>query len=465
MNVSRRHLVALGAGGALGIHAPASLAADVFSGRPLRAGFGVGVKFAQGQAVDDIRSLDDLRVSWVRDTVRWPAMEPQAGQFRPFPAAFLRRLDYYRSRDIGVVFYLAYANHEAYPATARRPLAPVDPEAFGRYAAHIARLLKEAGVRHVIEVWNEPHNFTLRKMVGGHWNGKPPSPWVEHYVRMVEQVVKAVKKVDPRTRVITCDDVWVNHYRFLEAGLPAQLDGFGLHPYTHHDSPGPERTSVQPRSEWARPFEMVDTDRSFASAAQRLRDQGRRKLGHTPELWITEWGWRVGAPTPDGPLDELRQAALVPRAFIVAEAAGVEALLWFSLQDSVDGPYGLLGRKGVRRPAYAAYRTLASELGDYALAARLSPASRRADGVQAFLFRKGDAQKIAVWSADNLDRTLRPPTAWAVRRAVDTWGRSLAASSGEAERGGFPVGAGPIYLELDGISDIRWADHMVQSSR
>ena len=461
MNVSRRHLTILSAAGAMGFVTPLSHAEDIFSGRPMRAGFGLGVKFAQGQPIKDMAALEDLGVSWVRDTVRWAVMEPKAGGHQAFPAAFQRRLDYYRSHDIGVVFYLAYANHEAYPATARHPLAPVDPEAFGRYAGHIARLLKASGVRHVIEVWNEPHNFTLRKMVGGHWNGKPPSPWVAHYVDMVRQAVKAVKKVDARTRVITCEDVWVNHYRFLEAGLPPELDGFGLHPYTHHDAPGPERTSVHPRSEWAQPFQIVDADRSFASAAQRLRAHGRSKLGHVPQLWVTEWGWRIGSPTPDGPLDETRQAALLPRAFITAEAAGIEALLWFSLQDSVDGPYGLLGRKGVRRPAYSAYRTLARELGDHALSARLTSPSRRTEGVQAFLFKNGSGSKIAVWSADNRDRALIQPKTWSVVRAVDTWGEPVVPRRG-ADGITYPIGAAPVYLEFDGTAPIRWSDHIVQ---
>lgn len=461
MIIRPQRLATWGVGLLLALAAWACSAADVITGRPLREGFGVGVKFAQGQPEQDLETLAHLGVSWVRDTVRWAVMEPKAGQYQPFPAAFERRLAYYRSKDIGVVFYLAYANHEAHPATRDRPLAPVDPEAFGRYAAHVARLLKASGVRHVIEVWNEPHNFTLREMVGGHWNGKPPSPWVGHYVDMVRHAVKAVKQVDARTRVITCEDVWVNHYRFLEAGLPAQLDGFGLHPYTNHDAPGPERTSMHPHSEWARPFRLVDPDRSFASAVNRLRAHGEDKLGQRPEIWITEWGWRIGSPSPGGPIDAARQAAFLPRAFIVAEAAGVEALLWFSLQDSVDGPYGLLGPKGVRRPAYTAYRTLAHELGDYALAARLSDPGRRTEGVQAFLFTQGETHKVALWSADNRPRQIRPPADWDVGRVVNAWGEVLVPRKGRDGQT-YPVGAAPIYLEINGKRPVRWSDRAVQ---
>lgn len=456
-----RILCALGcllvASGSLGL----ARADDVFTGRPLRAGFGLGVKFNQGQPAEQIHALRELGLTWVRDTVRWSAMEPRAGELQPFPEAFQRRLAFYRQHGIGVVYYLAYANPGAYPATAERPHAPIDAQAFARYAAHVARLLKAAGVRHVIEVWNEPHNFVIRKMVGGEWNGRPPSPWVDHYVDMVRHTVKAVKQVDPSIPVITCEDVWVNHYRFLDAGLPSALDGFGLHPYTHHDAPGPERTSVHPRSEWARPFQIVDDDRSFASAVARLRLHGRAKLGRTPQMWITEWGWRIGGGSPEGPLGEAMQAMFLPRAFIVAEAAGVEALMWFSFHDSMDGAFGLYNARGERRQAFRAFRTLSVELGDLALRARLTDPARRTEGVQAFLFEKGPVRKVAAWSADNRSRLLTPPASWGVRRVVDALGDAVSPHDGP-QGPAYPIGAVPIYLQLGGTGPIQWADRAVQ---
>lgn len=429
-------------------------AEDVFTGRPLREGFGLAVKFNQGQPSDQLQALDALNVHWVRDTVWWPAMEPRAGVYLPFPEAFQQRLSHYRRHNIGVVFYLAYANPAAYPATKANPLAPIDPEAFGRYAAHIARLLKASGVRHVIEVWNEPHNFVIRKMVGGNWNGKPPSPWVAHYVDMVHHAVTAIKRVEPQTRVITSEDVWVNHYWFLEAGLPAGLDGFGVHPYTGRDAPGPESASVYPGSDWTKPFQVVDADRSFASAIHRLRDHGRAKLGRQPEIWLTEWGWRVGEDVPEGRLTEAMQAVFLPRAFILAEAAGAQALMWFSFHDSTDGAYGLISKRDERRLSFRAFQTLSTELGDFALAARLSDPSQRTAGLQAFLFNKAGVRKVAMWSADNQTRLVTPPATWSVRRVVDAFGDAVTPSDA-GTRPTYLVGAVPVYLELEGAGPVR----------
>ena len=108
---------------------------------------------------------------------------------------------------------------------------------------------------------------------------------------MVQAAVNEVKTFDPAVRLLSDDDMWVVHYWFLEAGLPRNLDGFAVHPYT----PGiPERAAIAADTDWVRPFTAVDPDRSFTSAVRRLRDQGTAKFARTPEVWVTEWGWPVG---------------------------------------------------------------------------------------------------------------------------------------------------------------------------
>jgi hypothetical protein len=60
----------------------------------------------------------------------------------------------------------------------------------------------------------------------------------------------------------------------------------------------------------------------------------------------------------------------LPRAFLVAQAAGVKVMCWFSAQDSVDGPWGLLDNEGGKRKSYVAFRTLSKQLRDYSFARR-----------------------------------------------------------------------------------------------
>lgn len=418
----------------------------LFRGRKFRELLGLGVKFAQGEPVANLANLKELRVNWVRDTVLWPAVEPVRGEYKAFAPEFRSRLDFYRTNNIGLVFLLAFGNSLAYPPGPNNPNGPVDPGAFARYAVEVARQLKASGVRFVLEIWNEPHNFVLRPLVGGEWNGKPPSPWVDQYVRIVRETVRQVKAFDAGIRLLSDDDMWVLHYWFLEAGLPAELDGFAFHPYVNESAAGPEVTAVTSTTEWTRPFTVVDADRSFVSAVRRLREQGLAKLGRQPQLWVTEWGWTMGQKTPYGPVTEDMLAGLLPRAFIVAEAAGIEGLCWFSSQDSVDGPIGLIANDGRKRKSYFAFKTMAEQLGDFEYLSQRLGANHPSTGVQAHLFRNGARHKLALWSIEPTPRLLVLPDAMPEVSAVDALGRDVPLESTPNFARGLRFSSAPIYL-------------------
>lgn len=356
----------------------------------------LNVKFAQGQSLDELPMLKDLGVRWVRDTVPWFDVEPSPGKYVDFPPALTHRLEYYRANGIGLVMLLAYENARAYPDTPQKPHNSISPEAYGRYAAEMARRLKGMGLKFIIELWNEPHN-SLYHALGGNWNAAPPSPWVDHYLAMVTSATAQIKKVDPSIKVINDDDMWVIHYHFLAGGLTRQIDGLGLHPYTGGDQP--ELTAVAADTDWTRPYTVVDADRSFGSAMRRLFAFGEQKLGKRPEIWLTEWGWGVGENSPIGPVREETVAGYLPRAFILAAAAGAKATCWFSSQDSVDGPMGLTENTGRKRAAYAAYKQLSSTLGNARYICQL-PSSGPANSRQlSFLFRDTKGPIIASWRA------------------------------------------------------------------
>jgi hypothetical protein len=434
--------------------------------QPAQAGrfgdsIGLGVKFSQGQPMSQLSMLLDLGVSWVRDSVNWEDIEPSPGDYVAFPEELRKRLEFYRAHDIGVVFLLAYDNSRAYPPTLNNPFAPIDPGAFGKYAAEMARRLKAAGVRFTLEVWNEPHNYVLKEMLGGEWNGKAPSRWVDHYVRMVREAVRAVKAVDPKVTLLSDDDMWVIHYWFLEAGLPKELDGFAFHPYTKGP---PEVTSIGNDTEWVKPFTAVDEDGSFASAVRRLRRQGQDKLGKAPQLWATEWGWKLGDETSDGPVTEDMVATFLPRAYLVAQAAGVKVLCWFSAQDSVDGPWGLLTNSGGKRKSYVAFRSMAKQLREYTFVRQALGARQPTVGVQAMLFRGPRDHKLAIWSMDTKPRRLSLDGPLKQARAVDHLGRPIKAVSGAAGASQLPIGRAPIYVAITKLADEGAIDAQLESA-
>ena len=409
--------------------------------RPFGDMIGLGVKFSQGQPLRELDSLLELRVRWVRDAVHWPQIEPAPGRYAEFSAPFLNQLAFYRRHDIGVVALLTLGNPLSYPGGAA---APYDPEAFGRFALQVARQLRAAGVRFVLEIGNEPHNSGFAKALGGAWNGRAPSPWVDHYVRMVHAAGDQVKAFDASIKLISDDDMWVLHYWFLKAGLPPALDGFAIHPYT----PGPpERTAVAHDTDWTRPFSVVDPDRSFASAVRRLREAGRERLACAPEIWITEWGWAVGPGSVAHAVADETLAAYLPRAFVLAAAAGVEVMCWFSAQDSVDGPMGLTRNDGTRRASYQAFRTLTAQLGDHHLVRQAAGAATPAAGLQAFVFDGPRGRKLVVWSADGQARRLPWTPGEGAEHGVDAVGRPVSLLT--TPQRAVAIEAAPVYLSLD----------------
>jgi hypothetical protein len=419
---------------------------------PFEETVGLNVKFSQGEPEGDLPMLQDLGVRWVRDGVLWPELEPAPGRFRPFPADFARRLDYYRAHGIGVMFLLAYGNAAAYPPSPDDPLHPIDPVAFGRYAVEVARQLRGAGVRFVLEIWNEPHNFAIRPLAGGTWNGTPPSPWVDAYVKIVREAVDRVAELDPTIPLLDDEDVWVLHYRFLQAGLPTGLHGFAFHPYTGF---APERAAMGPDTDWAKPFVLVDADSSFESAVRRLREAGAARLATAPELWATEWGWRLGDRGPTGPITEDTVAAYLPRAYILAVNAGVRATFWFSSRDSVDGPMGLTTNDGQKRKAYFALRALTRQLDGTHLVEHVIGADHRVSGCQAFLFCSQPLAtcKLVVWTADGPSRRLRLAGPLASAIVADTIGADVPAALDREGSRRVPVGPAPIYVRGLSLQD------------
>ena len=431
-------------------------AALVMAPGPFGESAGLCVKFDQGQPQKDLSLLKDLGVRWVRDHSSWSRIEAAPGHYA-FPQPLKERLEFYRQNDIGVVFCLAYDNRKAYPPQPGDPHANIDPEAFGRYAAAAARLLRESGARFVIELWNEPHNFVLRKQLGGAWHGGPPCPWLDHYILMVREAVKQVKAFDPSITVLSDEDCTILHYRLLEAGLPRELDGFAFHPYLSRTVTQPELTKEGRGADWEKPFVLADPDHSFRSMVRRLREQGQAKLGKAPELWITEFGCPVRQDVTQnvtfalGSGTEEEVAAILPRAFIGARAAGVKTMIWFSSWDGPDGPMGLLANDGRKRKTYHAFKTMTSQLGQFTLARQVAGQAHPAAGVQAFLFRKGAEWKLAAWTVGGPPQSLSLAGALRDARALDVLGAPVAAQKGPDGIGQLTLSGSPLYLS--GIQD------------
>ena len=162
-------------------------------------------------------------------------------------------------------------------------------------------------------------------------------------------------------------------------------------------------------------------------------------------MWATEWGWETGGKSPSGPLTEDAVAAYVPRAFILADAAGVSALCWFSAEDSVDGPMGLEDNRGVKRRQYQAFKTLTRQLGAWALVRQVSGQTHPTSGIQAYLFRGSGGCKLAAWNIDGPAPAVINGKGGALH-AVDDLGSPRAPVGVRRGQTAFLLGPGPLYI-------------------
>lgn len=401
---------------------------------------GVGIHFDQGETREHLENLVDLGVRWVRDSEPWKRIETEPAVYR-LPGDLPERLAFYKEHDIGVCFMMAYGNEKAYPED------PFNAEAYGRYVAEVAKMLRDSGVRYVIELWNEPHNFELGPVLGGNWHGAPPSPWLDQYMKMSHAAVEAVKAEVPEATVIVNEDVWVAHYWFAEAGLPPKLDGFSIHPYIHGPTPGPEVLHFGPEVGWAGYFTIVDEDRSLRSAIRLVAENYEEALGHKPEIWSTEWSYPIGKKLyTDGPITEEIAAAFLPRMFIISAAYGVKVNFWHTMQDMNDGPYGLIDNDLRKRSTYYAFRELSQQVGDARLVRQISGQDHPTTGLQAYLFEGSMGHTVVAWQIDEVGSISVETSSSAPLRMTSHLGEPVKFQYNNAGLPTVLLGIEPIYI-------------------
>ena len=410
-----------------------------FAPLPIKFGEAVGlvVHFNQGETLRHLADLKNLGVKWVRDEESWGRVEKKKGQYI-WPAKRKRRLKFYKENGIGVIFALTYAaNKNVYPGD------PYNPKGFGAYAVAAAKLHEDAGVNVVLEIFNEPHNFGLRKKYGGKPSGSKDCAWIDHYIKMANEAVKQVKAYDSKIKLITDEDVWSNHYWFLDGNLDKRLDGFAIHPYTSHArTPGPEVShygTVYP------PWTIADNDRSSRSLMRRLRAQYMEKLEHPAEMYITEWGHQVGGKGFTGSTPKMTEddiVAYLVRAYINGVAAGARVVCWHVSQDMGDGPMGLIRNNQTKRKTYYALKNMVKQLGDYQLVKQVAGMNNTTRGIQAYLFKGDNDYKLVAWNIDGSVNAKLDPASKQTIKVSSSLGKAM-----DFSLSSFKLGRSPVYIE------------------
>ncbi len=405
---------------------------------------GVVVHFNQGETLDHLLDLKALGVKWVRDEQSWSHVELVKGKYT-WPENRIKRMNFYRENEIKVIFPLTYsANLNAYPN------APYDPVGFGAYAVAAAKYHQQFGIDVVLEIFNEPHNFGLMNHFGGPWQGSANCPWIDHYIKMANQAIIQTKAYDPNIKLITNEDVWTNHYWYLEGKLDKRLDGFAIHPYILGEgSSGPEIAHFgQDPNGWMKEWTIIDQDRSNRSLMRRLRAQYARKIGRPLDMYITEWGYPLnqfkGSPWE---VTEELAAAFLPRVYIIGVAAGARVVCWHCSQDMGDGPFGLIGNNQEKRKTYYALKTMIEELKNYQLVKQISGLNMTTTGIQAYLFKGQEGYQLVAWNIEGDVEVRLNPASEMPCKIIDHFGRELNISSNS-----FKLSQAPLYIKGVGLN-------------
>ena len=420
-----------------------------FAPLPIKFGETVGlvVHFNQGETLKHLDDLKNLGVKWVRDEEGWGRVEKKKGEY-VWPEKLKKRLKFYKENGISVIFPLTYgANKNVYPGD------PYNLKGYGGYALAAAKLLKKSGIKFVLEIFNEPHNFGILKKYGGKWHGSADCAWSKHYIKMANEALKQVKAYDPNIKLMPTTDAWSCHYWWIKGGLDKRMDAFAIHPYAHHKgSPGPDVCHFGQGGEggWMEPWIIIDEDRSQRSLMRRLRAEYTEKLGHPVEMYITEWGYALGKFKGKRKITEDLAAAFLPRMYIIGVAAGARVVCWHVSQEMGDGPYGLIRNNQTRRKTYYAFKTMTEQLGDYRLLKQIVGMDNTTKGIQAYLF-KGDAgYKLVVWNIEGPVKAAFDSASTAPLRTYDNLGKSLPIRFAKDGPPILKLDRAPIYIE--GIS-------------
>lgn len=249
----------------------------------------------------------------------------------------------------------------------RRPLPAQEPPELRRLRRGCGEALRSSGTfwaSHpdlpkvplgAVELWNEPF---------GGWFWKP-TPDPKAYARLVDAAAPAVHAADASLTVLASGDLiqsradgvlheWLGELLDADPTLPAEVDGFSVHPYPWPRDAGPYDPAMNPRVSFGRVSAIRDTE-----------------LAHGTQLpiWITEIGWST-APGVSDAVSEATQAQFLTGA--IQRATGewrsfVSRIFVFSWDPASDRPgdregnYSIRHADGSPKPAWTAIQHLLAQ--------------------------------------------------------------------------------------------------------
>jgi hypothetical protein len=374
----------------------------------------------------------------IRDEVFWDQVQRADGSLR-IPQRIDAFVNEALRHHITPMLVLGYG-HPAHDQGGK-PRSAKALEGFKRYAVHVAKHF-QGRVRH-FEIWNE-----WDADIGGGAAGDPDS-----YVRLVQQVAPALRKVDPKLCLMVGAltpaaqfNGWLD--KALTQGLLKHADALSLHTYNHGEGRG------------------KDTPDSWFKNMQWFIDKElpRYPFARGKSVLVSEMGW---ANHQTGVSENL-QAAYAVRLRLLSLALAHQTVhtanpylghWWYDWQDDGDDPqdmehrYGLTQRSGLPKAAWTALQELETVLPVHG-----SPRQSRTaqiGSVGALTALRVDSQSqalspqhpnlLAIWHPDNEQAKLT------VQLQVDAprFSASCEAQKTAPRKWQITVGAMPCWIQLN----------------
>jgi hypothetical protein len=325
--------------------------------------------------------LDRLGVDVVRYTLRWDAI----AETRPANARDPRDLAYdWSGADIvlrglrrhGIKPLLTLYGTPRWANGGLAPnRAPTSARAFGEFARAAAS--RYSWIR-LWTVWNEPNRSQwLYPVSAVTYVRKLLNPAYEQIHAVIPSARVGGGMTAPRAGAGGLSPVtWIK-----ELGkLGARLDAYAHHPYP--GSPQVE-TPWGPGCKSCTTITMADLERLVALV--------HKNLGRGKRIWLTEFGYQTNPPDVYLGVSPAKQAEYVASAARRVQVAPfVDMLIYFLVQDdAADEGWqsGLITAKGVKKPAYAAFRFALTKASRRGASVQLWGLIRPRSGPQAYRLR------------------------------------------------------------------------------
>ena len=361
---------------------------------PINETFGYGI---QVNGLNDyeapessINMVSQLKMTWIKQQVRWADFEPEQGKIKDESWVILDRLVRKANKSnvkvmLSIVSAPGWSHRSVGPDPQEDPYGikapPDDLNAYANFVGLVVERYKGLGYPiHAIEVWNEQN--LLRE-----WRTNPQKIDAARYLQMLRLTYQVIKAKDPNIVVISgalsptgCDDgvTCVDDFKYLEQmvslGLLDNADCVGIH---HNGYNLPPDVSYQDAPKYSKattatfrgPFANPHHSWSFYTTLQ----QSAQIVKKQKPLCITEFGW----PTSDGINTPVRQgfefskdntledqSTYIKQAFKLMKEWGFVkiAFLWnlnfFAVTQDVsttdNAIYSILNSTGMPRPAFDA---------------------------------------------------------------------------------------------------------------